>query len=184
MIAGERVRFRSLERDDIPTFIPWLNDPEVQQGILLHNPVSRANEENWFEEMLKRPAEEQVMGIEVRVVPAKGGEESWQLVGSLAFNDIDWRNRAAEFGILIGDKDFWDQGFGTEAVCLLLRHGFDTLNLNRIYLQVFANNPRAIRAYEKAGFIHEGNKRQAEYRNRKYIDVLMMSLLKDEYCST
>jgi RimJ/RimL family protein N-acetyltransferase len=65
-------------------------------------------------------------------------------------------------------------------VRLLVKHGFETLNLNRIYLQVFANNPRAIRAYEKAGFIHEGRKRQAEFRDGQYIDVLLMSILRDE----
>jgi diamine N-acetyltransferase len=181
LINGERVRFRGLEREDIPIFVKWLNDPEVQQGILLHNPVSRATEENWFEGMIKRPPEEHVLGIEVRMPASEGEEETWQLIGSLAFNDIDWRNCASEFGIMIGDKTYWNQGYGTDAIRLLVKHGFNTLNLNRIFLHVFANNPRAIRAYEKAGFIHEGKKRQAEFKNGKYIDVLEMSILKDEY---
>jgi diamine N-acetyltransferase len=55
MIFGERIRFRGVEREDIPTFVKWLNDPEVLQGILLHNPVSQATEENWFEQMVKHP---------------------------------------------------------------------------------------------------------------------------------
>ena len=108
-------------------------------------------------------------------------KRQWKLIGSLAFNEIDWRNRAAEFGIMIGDKTYWNRGYGTEAVRLLVNHGFNTLNLNRIFLRVFENNPRAIRAYEKAGFVHEGRLRQAEFRDGKYIDVLMMSMLKDEF---
>jgi RimJ/RimL family protein N-acetyltransferase len=62
-----------------------------------------------------------------------------------------------------------------------LKYGFNTLNLNRIFLHVFETNPRAIRAYEKAGFSHEGRKRQAEFKNGTYVDILMMSVLKDEY---
>jgi RimJ/RimL family protein N-acetyltransferase len=181
MIIGERVRFRGVERSDIPTFVRWLNDPEVQQGILIHNPISHAWEEDWFERMIKRPADEQVMAIEAFVPDLQGGDGQWQHIGSVAFDDIDWRNSQAEFGIMIGEKSFWNRGYGTAAVLLLLKHGFNTLNLNRIFLHVFETNPRAIRAYEKAGLTHEGKKRQAEFKNGKYIDVLLMSILKDEF---
>jgi RimJ/RimL family protein N-acetyltransferase len=188
MIIGERVRFRGVERDDLPSFVKWLNDPEVKQGLLIYQPISQAGEESWFESMIKRPTDEQVLGIEVRLsggkengLGAHPGEELWKLIGSLAFDNIDWRNRSAEFGIMLGDKTYWNRGYGTEAVRLLVKHGFNTLNLNRIYLHVFENNPRAIRAYEKAGFVHEGRLRQAEFKNGEYIDILLMSMLKDEF---
>jgi RimJ/RimL family protein N-acetyltransferase len=181
MIVGNCVRFRAVERGDLPAFVKWLNDPEVQQGIMIHHPFSQAEEENWYEGMIKNPIDEHVMGIEAREHDTEDGEERWKLIGSLAFNQIEWRNRAAEFGIMIGDKDYWNRGYGTEAVRLLVNHGFSTLNLNRIFLRVFENNPRAIRAYEKAGFVHEGRLRQAEFRDGKYIDVLIMSILKDEF---
>ena len=181
MIIGNRIRFRGVERSDIPTFVKWLNDPEVQQGIAIHHPFSQAEEENWYEEMIKHPVDQRVRGIEARETDTEDGEEQWKLIGSLEFNEIDWRNSAAEFGIMIGDKSYWNRGYGTEAVRLLVKHGFNTLNLNRIFLRVFENNPRAIRAYEKAGFVHEGRLRQAEFRDGKYIDMLMMSMLKDEF---
>lgn len=187
MIYGERIRFRGIERDDLPYFVKWLNDPEVKQGILIHQPISLAGEVDWFEKMIKHPPEEQVLGIEARMVsetglPGEAGDEGqWKLIGSFAFNFIDWRNRSSEFGIVIGDKSYWNQGYGTESVCLLAKHGFTTLNLNRIYLHVFENNPRAIRAYEKAGFVHEGRQRQAEFKDGKYIDILLMSMLRDEF---
>jgi diamine N-acetyltransferase len=181
MIYGERIRFRAVEKDDLPYFVTWLNDPDVRQGILLHNPVSQTEEDGWYERMLARPVDEHVMAIEVKMPPAEVGEDHWKLIGSLAFDHIDWHVRMAEFGILIGDKTFWNRGYGTEAVRLLAMHGFNTLNLNCIYLHVFENNPRAIRAYEKAGFILEGRERQAEYRDGKFLDVLRMSLLKDEF---
>ena len=181
MITGERIRFRAVERDDLPTFVKWVNDPEVRQGILFHHPYSLAEEENWFEGMIKRPVDEHILGIEVRDTPLRGDEENWKLIGSLAFTNIDWRNRSSEVGIMIGEKAYWNQGYGTEAVRLLVKHGFNTLNLKRIYLHVFENNPRAIRAYEKAGFLHEGKLRQSEFKDGKYIDTLVMSILKEEF---
>jgi RimJ/RimL family protein N-acetyltransferase len=181
MIYGERIRFRGVERTDIPTFVQWLNDSEVIQGLLVHYPISQVDEEGWFERLLTHPVDERVMGIEVKEPNPGGDTPSWKLIGTIAFDHIDWRLGAAEFGILIGDKHYWNHGYGTEAVRLLVRHGFDTLNLNRIFLHVFTTNPRAIRAYEKAGFTLEVRERQAEFRNGKYIDVLLMSVLKSEY---
>jgi len=84
-------------------------------------------------------------------------------------------------GIAIGDKSFWNKGCGTEAMGLLLRHGFDTLNLNRVFLRVHEPNKRAIRAYEKAGFIKEGCLRQAVFKNGSYQDMFIMSVLRSEW---
>ena len=103
------------------------------------------------------------------------------MIGNSGFFNIDWRNRGAELGIVIGDKAYWNKGYGTEVMRLLLHHGFTTLNLHRIFLRVFEGNPRAIRAYEKAGFVHEGRMRQAEFRDGKYLDVLLMSVLRPEW---
>jgi RimJ/RimL family protein N-acetyltransferase len=180
MIYGERIRFRGAERSDLPTFVRWINDPEVTAGLGMYRPFSLAEEDGWFERMLARPPDEHVMVIEARATD-KGDEESWKLIGTCGFAPIDWRNRAAEFGINIGEKGYWNQGYGTEAVRLLCQHGFETLNLNRILLRVLETNPRAIHAYEKAGFTHEVRMRQAEFRHGKYIDMLVMSILREEF---
>lgn len=180
MIYGDRIRFRAVEKEDLPLFVKWLNDPEVRRGILLHNPVSQAEEDGWYERMLQHSVDEHVMAIDVKESPTETGDDHWKIIGSLAFDHIDWHVRAAEMGILIGDKTYWNRGYGTEAVRLLCLHGFNTLNLNRVFLHVFENNPGAIRAYEKAGFILEGRERQAEYMDGQFIDVLRMSLLKSE----
>jgi diamine N-acetyltransferase len=179
MIYGERIRFRGVEKDDLLTFVTWINDPEVLEGIGIYLPYSMAEEQDWFDKMLSRPAEERNLAIEVKELNPQE-EESWKMIGSCGFFNYDRRNDCAEFGIMIGDKTYWNHGFGTEAVHLLVQHGFHTLNLNRIYLRVLETNPRAIRAYEKAGFIHEGRQRQAEFRNGKYLDLLVMSILRGE----
>ena len=175
MIYGNHIRLRHVECEDLPFFVRWLNDPEVILGLAMHTPLSQAEEDRWFEDTLKRDVDERPLVIEVQV------EDIWKMIGNCGFFNIDWRNRSAELGIFIGDKTLWNKGFGTEVMQLLLRHGFTTLNLHRIYLRVFENNFRAIRTYEKAGFTHEGRMRQAEFRDDKYLDVLIMSVLRPEW---
>jgi RimJ/RimL family protein N-acetyltransferase len=175
MIVGKRVRLRAAEQEDLPRFVAWLNDPEVREGLSLVLPFSLREEQDWFEEMVKGPPAQHVLVIEIR----EG--EAWVPVGTCGFHVIDWRNSFAELGLAIGDKAYWDQGYGTEVVRLLLRHGFHTLNLHRIFLRVYANNTRAIRSYEKAGFVHEGRLRQSEFKHGEYVDVLIMSVLRPEW---
>ncbi len=180
MIYGERIRFRAIERDDLPTFVKWLNDPDVLPGIGIYLPFSMADEQQWFDAMQQRPASEHNLAIEVEEMPPQG-EGTWKMIGSCGFFNHDQRNASAEFGIMIGDKSYWDKGYGTEAVRLLVKHGFQTINLHRIYLRVLETNPRAIRAYEKAGFTPEGRQRQADYKDGKYIDLLVMGMLRSEF---
>ena len=175
MIVGKRVRLRAIERTDIPKFVTWLNDREVTEFLLWAHPLSQAEEEGWFNSMLNRPITEHPKGIEIET------PEGWQLVGNTSFHDLDWTHRAAEVGIFIGDKRYWSQGYGSEAMRLMLRYGFNDLNLHRIYLYVYADNLRGIHSYEKVGFIKEGTLRDAVFKNGRYQDVVEMSVLRPEW---
>ncbi len=175
MLYGKRIRLRGNERSDLPKFVEWLNDPDVRRTLSMSMPISQAIEEQWFENMLKRPSEEQSLGIEI-----KDGD-GWRLIGNCGIFDINWRARSAEVGLFIGDKSCWNKGYGTEVMRLLLRHGFETLNLNRIFLRVDAANLGGIRAYEKAGFVHEGRFRQGTFQGGEYRDMLFMSVLRSEW---
>jgi RimJ/RimL family protein N-acetyltransferase len=180
MIYGDRIRFRRDERTDIPRFTEWLNDPEVIRYLgAINLPQSLANEEQWFEAMLKLPREEQPFAIEIRE-PA-GDESAWQLIGNCSFMEFNQTARSAEVGLFIGDKSHWNQGYGTEVMHLLLQVGFNILNLNRIFLRVDVDNKGGIRAYEKAGFIQEGRLRQAAFQDGEYRDMLLMSVLRSEW---
>jgi diamine N-acetyltransferase len=181
MIYGERLRLRAAEREDLPRFVAWLNDPEVRQFLLINLPMSMASEERWFENMQKLPPAEHVLVIEIALPREGGAEVTWTPIGNTSFMDINHINRAAEIGIFIGEKSFWNQGYGRDTMRLMLRHGFETMNFNRIYLRVFDHNLRGIRAYERAGFKHEGRMRQAQYQEGRYFDVLMMSVLREEW---
>jgi RimJ/RimL family protein N-acetyltransferase len=175
IIYGKRVRLRGVERSDLDKFVEWINDPEVTDGLTLFLPMSSVDEEKWFEGVMQRSQEEKPL-----VIDMKDGVD-WHLIGNSGFLNFDWVARAAEVGIMIGEKTIWDQGYGTEVMTLLLRHGFETLNLNRVYLRVYAENKRAIHTYEKVGFVHEGRMRQAVFKHGAYSDVLFMSVLRDEW---
>ncbi len=176
MITGQRVRLRAIERTDIPNFVRWLNDREVTENLLMHSPLSTAMEERWFERQVDCPPEAgQVFSIEFLK------NDQWVHVGTTGLHRIEDVNRAAEFGIMIGEKIYWNQGIGREAARLTLKHGFEDLNLNRIYLYVYETNVRGIKAYEAAGFVHEGILRQAVYNRGRYINVHLMSVLRSEW---
>ena len=175
MIYGDRIRLRAITRTDLPFFVEWLNDPEVIEGLMHYLPFSMEDEEAWFEGMKKRPQVEHPLVIEICT------EEGWEPIGNCGLFGIDWRIRQATFGIVVGAKQHWNKGYGTEAFKLMIQHGFATLNLNRISLRVYENNPRAIRAYEKAGLSIEGRLRQAHYDNGEYFDVILMSILRSEW---
>ena len=82
---------------------------------------------------------------------------------------------------MIGNKNYWNQGYGTETMQVMLKHAFETLNLHRIFLRVFEKNPMAVRCYEKVGYVHEGRLREAVYAEGEYSDMLLMSILRGEW---
>ena len=175
MIIGDGIRLRAAERTDIPKFVEWLNDVDVRQYLLIYFPMSQAFEEKWFEENVNRPPAEQVLVIEIFT------ENGWKAIGNTSMMKISDIDRHAEIGIFIGDKSEWSKGYGRKALKLMLNYGFNTLNLNRIYLQVYENNLRGIRSYKAAGFVEEGRMRQAKFSSGKYMDIVLMSVLRDEW---
>jgi len=170
-IQGKRLRLRGIERSDIPAFLRWFNDPEVRSYLQMYMPMSTAQEELWFEAQLK-DQDRHLFGIETL---------EGKLIGNLGIEGIDWKNRSATLGIVIGEKDYWGQGYGTEAVTTLLRFIFTEMNLHRVSLAVYEYNQRAIRCYKKCGFELEGRKRQARFHDGKYYDELIMGVLRKEF---
>lgn len=180
-LFGDRIRLRAAEKDDINLFLTWVNDPEVTEHLMLVYPMSQFEEDQWYERMMALPASEHVMVIEIRDEKQPGG---YQPIGTCQYHNLDWRCRSAEVGIMIGAKAYWNQGYGTEAMKLLLKHGFESLNLHRIWLRVYANNQRGIRAYEKAGYKYEGKFRDGHYQHGQYFDIHFMSVLRHEWDET
>ncbi|MEM7774004.1 MAG: GNAT family protein [Pseudomonadota bacterium] len=103
------------------------------------------------------------------------------LVGEVVLNQIDWTNRCATFRIALWRPEHRNKGYGSIATFLLVRHGFEGLNLNRIELEVYAFNPHARRVYDKMGFVLEGTRRQALLWDGDWVDAHMMALLRADF---
>lgn len=174
MIYFDDIRLRTVEREDIPTFLRWFNDPEVRRYLLMFEPMSKAKEERWFEARMDR-TDDYLFGIEVPV------GDGWQHIGNVGLHRVNWVSSHCIFGIIIGERDYWGKGYGTKATRAALHFAFNTLNLHRVELEVFDFNPRAMRAYEKAGFRREGTRRDAIYQDGAYHDEHVMAILRSEF---
>lgn len=172
-LIGDRIYLRPLDEEaDLDRCLGWINDPEVLTTLGRRHPMGRAAEREWLQEQYKS---EEHLNL---AIVLKDGDRH---IGNCGFNEVDYVNRSAVFGILIGEKDAWGQGYGPEAARLILKYGFEELGLHRIGLEVYSHNPRAIRAYEKAGFVREGTMRESYYRNSVYHDTIVMSVLESEW---
>lgn len=178
MLLGKRVRLRRVERDDLPRFVAWLNDPEVREGLAMLYPVSLLHEEQWLEGVMKLEPAAQPFAIDAL---AEGQSPAASIhIGILGLHNLDWKNSHAELGIFIGDKAFWGRGYGTDALRTLLQFAFSELNLHRVWLKVYEYNARAIRSYEKAGLKHEGRLRHDRFHAGRYWDTLLMGMFRTE----
>jgi RimJ/RimL family protein N-acetyltransferase len=173
---GKLVRIRAYEKSDLDAVMKWVNDEEVTDllgGEMLAYPVSSITEAKFIEGAAGSSDKQKTFVIETLAEP--------RYIGSISFNVIDWRNRSAGLGIVIGDKSLWGKGYCSDAMRVLMRLGFDKLNLHRLWLHVHDYNPRAIASYEKCGFKREGVLRQEHFARGKYHDTIVMGILESEY---
>ena len=180
MILGQLIRLRPIEKDDLPRYVKWFADPDIRMHLDHYAPIGQVQEERWFDRNLGA-GDLQTWAIDAQSAEMAAGP--WVHIGSCGYHDLDWRNRVGEVGIVIGARDYWGRGYGTDAMQTLVAWGFYTLNLNRVQLRVFADNARAIRCYEKVGFQLEGRLRQGSFYNGVYRDVLVMGVLRDDWAA-
>jgi len=174
IIRGERVFLRAPERSDLPTFVRWFNDADVQRNLAMRAPMSLAAEEQWFDRMLTDQGTSRHQFVITLV-------DDGRPIGTVGLEAVDLVNGTAEFGIAIGEKSEWGKGYGTDATRAICDFGFGELRLERIGLMVYADNERGRRTYEKAGFTHEATFRRAHFARGEHHDVHVMSLLRDEW---
>jgi len=172
MLKGSRVYLSPLQEKDLPTLFAWINNRESVSHSAPYRPISDFEHRTWYNSVSTRS--DCVFFLIQRV----GDDEA---IGSCQLQSIHTVHRNAELRIRIGETANREQGFGTEALRLLLRFAFEDLNLERVYLHAFATNAVAIRVYEKVGFAREGVLRRAAYVSGSYVDVIVMGILRDEY---
>lgn len=171
-LYGEHVYLRPLQKRDAEEFVSWFADIEVIRFLGME-PLTQDKATMWFNELL-RDSTGQYFGI------VKKNDK--KLIGYTFLTGISERHKIAkEFGIVMGDKEEWGKGYGTEATRLMLEYGFNVLKLHRIQLLVLDFNRRALRMYRKLGFKREGIQREARVVNDEWHDVIMMSMLEKEF---
>lgn len=174
MYTGEKVKLRAYKREDIQLAQQFLNDAETKRFLTpgIPYPIVLEQEYKWFEGM---------SSSEDRYSFAIETLKDGKYIGGCGLNSVDWKNSVAVVGIFIGDKNYWGKGYGTDAMKVLIRFIFEQMNVNKIKLFVYSFNERAVKSYEKCGFVKEGVLRQEMYRDGKYHDEYVMGVLRDEY---
>ncbi len=171
IIESGRVFLRPFQKGDAELYHRWRADADVAALAGLPLPLSLAETE-------RRIADKQGDSYHAYVICLLADERP---IGEALLFELDQVNGSAELGIFIGEKDQWGKGYGTDAVNALVDFGFGTLRLERIWLEVWTENERARRAYEKAGFVHEGTLRHDRYEGGRFTDGHVMSLLREDW---
>lgn len=176
MLEGNLVSLRAMETEDLEDVLRWVNDREVTLWLTsLRYPMARKDEKKWLDDA---PANSFADGVRL-AIETKDGKH----IGGINLHRTNPEDRKAGLGIMIGEKDHWSNGYGTDAVLILLKLAFDEMNLHRVWLQVFPENERAIACYLKCGFREEGRLRQEVFQDGRYYDVIVMGVLKDEFAA-
>jgi RimJ/RimL family protein N-acetyltransferase len=168
----EKVYLRPLEKADLPLCCRWINNPEIRQYLANQNLPSLQKEEGWYDSLQKSDKDL------VLVITDKSNHAP---LGTIGLSGIDWRNHFGTTGALIGEKEYWGKGYGTEAKLLLLKHAFDTLGLEKIGSSVLGNNPRSKAYLEKTGYHEEGCRQRHYLVNGKKVDDYIMAIFREDF---
>ena len=172
MVKGNKIHLTKVERENIEQLREWRNNPELRRYFREYRELNKDNQINWYENKVLGDSNQ--YNFEVRT------NTDNKLIGHCGLYYINWISRTGEFGIYIGDKDYRNGGYGSDALRTLIRYGFEDLNLNRIWCEVYDNNA-ALDVYKHIGFIYEGKIRENYYNEGKYFDSHILGMLKKEY---
>lgn len=170
IIKNEKVLLRAIEENDLELLQKIVNSSEVEYYLTGHSlPVSKKNQKDWYDSLGKNNSV-------IRMIIESQGK-AW---GIVILSKIDYINRSANFGIKTLLDEDQPKGIGTESGKLILEYAFKTLNLRRIETEVLEYNIRSKKMLEKIGFRLEGIKKEAVFKNGKYIDLEIMATFREE----
>lgn len=154
---------------DTDSIIAWRNREDVRENFIYREPFTREGHGNWVKTMIETGRAVQMMICDL---------QSGQPLGSVYIRDMDRVHNKAEYGIFIGVPEARGRGIGTAAARLMLRYCFEEEGLHRVYLRALADNRRAVRSYEKAGFVQEGCLKDDVFIDGRYYDIIWMAAVK------
>lgn len=172
--SGKTITLRPYRSDDADLLWASIENETINRLTGTHGTFTREQVDKYIANQIEADNDERASFI-IEAIDDK------RAVGEVVINDIDLDNRSGNIRIALFDEGDFGKGYGTEAMRLMVDYGFRELNLHRISLGVYAFNPRAIRVYEKIGFVKEGVLRDSLYWDGDYIDEITMSILEDEW---
>lgn len=174
MIAGigNKIQLRNVEPRDLEQLRQWRNQPVLRQYFREYREITPLMQQKWYEDCVCTNKNQVDFVIE-RPQPDA------DIIGHCGLYYIDWLHKRAEFTIYIGNMMFRNHGCGSDALRTLCKYGFEELNLNKIWCEVFDNNP-AIVVYRHLGFVDEGTLRQHHFSVGRYMDSHILSMLRSE----
>lgn len=174
MYTGLKVRLRAYKREDIPIRLGYINDVEIANLLtdVIPYPIMQQEEEKWFESISSQ-SDRYKFAIETI--------DGNHFIGGCGINDIDWKNSVATVGIFIGNRDYWGNGYGNDAMNILISFIFNQMNINKIKLITYSFNKRAIKSFEKCGFEIEGILRKEVFKDGCYYDKVAMGILREDF---
>lgn len=172
-LVGKNIYLREIEQADLnDNYQQWFNDEEVCFLNSHHRfPNYRQDMESYYNEVIKGRN---------NLILAIIAKDTDLHIGNVSLQNIDFLNQNAELAIILGNKNYWSKGIGKEACQLIISHGFNNLNLRRIYFGTSAENVGMQKIGEGFGFKKEGIARSAMFKNGKWQDIYNFGLLKDE----
>jgi diamine N-acetyltransferase len=171
-IEGELVALGPLRRDLLQLYQRWINDLVAARGLGAFLPITVEKEIEWYESQAKSEGDITFTIYEFSTL---------RPIGTASLMNVDHRNRRAEFGIVIGEPECRNRGYGTETASLVLDYAFTVVGLHNVMLSVFEFNRGAVRAYEKAGFKEIGRRRQSSFAGGRVWDEIWMDCLSTEF---
>jgi RimJ/RimL family protein N-acetyltransferase len=169
--TGKLVKLRAFDRADAERYRDWVNDAEIAALVDRVKPVSRHEHEAWYEALVTS---------DTACVFAVERLDDGRFIGLVWLYAIHWRHRRAEVRIVLGDRASWGSGFGLDALRLLVSVAFGPLDLEKLWADALVSNPRAIAAFERAGFVREGLLRGDRVGAGGRIDVVRLGLLRTD----
>ena len=170
---GKIIKLRGIEKEDYTEkMYKWANDNDFNR-FLSHGirPTTIQKMEKLYEALINKE----------NFIFAIVDKRTEKTIGLIGLYNPNWQIRSIEYVIHIGEKYLWDSNESSEATNFIIKYAFETLNLNKVWLGIAKENQRAIKFYQKKGFVHEGELRAEIFRENKYFNSVRMSILKEEY---
>jgi len=175
-LEGERIVLRALSTDDISSWYAWFNSGKVTENINKGVfPNSRESQADYLRALSKSQTDLQL------AITLKEGSE---LIGVIGIHKIDWLHRRGDISIVIGNEKAWGRGLATEAIEMMVRHGFEKLNLHKITAGMWATNEGSRRSFEKNGFVLEGTLKENYFFKTSYVDEYRLGIIRKDWESS